>query len=151
VEIKNSLDDEMILIAGLIGAIATVAAEITSRILLFLRLAKYGLYKFDSLIITNGRPSILIGLILNFLIGSILSVMIYLILKKWGHRYTIIISIMFTLIMWFTWEIVFTIFIEGKIVPIRPMTSYYSHFIVSIVNGVFLGLMQKRFIFKRYR
>ena len=148
-EAKNGLDDGRILIAGAISAISTLVAEIVSWVFKYLGIGKNSLYQINSLIITGNRPSFLMGLILNVIIGANLGAIIYLILKKWGHRYTIIISIMCALIMWFIWEIVFTINFEGTVISRRPIIGYYDHLICSLVYGASMGLMLKRFIFSK--
>jgi hypothetical protein len=148
-KVNNGLNDERILVSGAIGSIATLAAEFVSWIFLYFNIGKYSVFQLNSLIITGNRPSIPIGLIVNFVIGSILGALVYLMLRTWGHRFTIINSIACTLIMWFIWETVFTITIEGKLVPYRPMGSYYKHMICSLVHGSSMGLMLKQFIFSK--
>lgn len=148
-KVKSGLDDEKILVAGVIGASSTLVAELVSWIFNYLRIGPYSVYQLNSLIITGNRPSVLIGLLVNFVVGSILGTIVYLMLRTWGHRFTIIISIACTLIMWFIWEIVFTINIEGEIVPYRSMASYYKHLICSLVYGTSMGLMLKQFIFSK--
>ncbi|MBT2696507.1 hypothetical protein J7E79_03540 [Bacillus sp. ISL-40] len=63
-EVK-SLDDDKVVIAGVIGAVSTFVGEITSWILLRSGYdKKYTLYQLNSLMITiKDRPSELIGLI----------------------------------------------------------------------------------------
>jgi hypothetical protein len=148
-EAKNGLDDGRILIAGAISAISTLVAEIVSWALKYIGFGKNSLYQINSLIITGNRPSFLLGLILNVIIGAILGAIVYLILKKWGHRYTLTFSIMCALIMWFIWEIVFTINIEGTVIPRRPISGYYDHLICTVVYGASMGFMLKRFIFSK--
>ncbi|MBT2723001.1 hypothetical protein [Bacillus sp. ISL-46] len=151
-EVK-SLDDNKVVIAGVIGAVSTLVGEITSWILLRSGYdKKYTLYQLNSLMITvKDRPTELMGLILNFGIGSMLGAMIYLALRKWGHRYVLLICGVISLFMWFLWELLFTMSIEGKTIPIRPVSSYYSHLISSLAYGVSMGLMLKNFIFNKIK
>ena len=143
------MEDDRFIKAGVIGALSTVIAEIASRILLAAGIGKYSVYQLNSLIVTINRPSEIIGLIINFLIASILSVLIFLMLKKWGDRYTIIICIMISLFTWLLWEFIFTLSIEGKAIEIRPINDYYNHIIDTLVFGASMGILLKCFIFKQ--
>lgn len=151
IEEKKILNDDKIIIAGAIGALSTVVSDIVTNILVSEGFGKYSVYKLVSfdVTITGKRPSELMGLIIYFITGSILGVLIYLILKRWGHRYAILICVLATTLMWFTYENIMTSTIEGKTVPLRPVSDYYVHLIGSICYGVTMGLMMKGFIFKK--
>jgi len=45
-------------------------------------------------------------------------------------------------------ELIFTGSIDGKFIPIRPISDYYSHLVGSIVFGITLGLLLKKFLIK---
>lgn len=143
------MDDDMLIKAGIIGALATVLSEIASRILLFIGFSKYSVYQLNSLIVTLTRPSTIIGLIVNFIVGSLLSAMLYIAFKKWGSGYIIIKCIMVSLFTWLLWEMIFTISIEGKILDLRPISDYYSHLICTFVYGASMGILLKYCIFNK--
>lgn len=148
-EVKKTLDDDRILIAGAIGIASTVVGEIGSWILLSLGLGKYSVYQENSLIVTFNKPSILIGFILNLLIGSIIGATVYLITKKWGHRHIIMVSLILTLIAWLFLEIIFNAIVDKNIITSRLMSGYYNSLINAIIHAVFKGLLLKRFIFSK--
>lgn len=148
-ENNKILNDDKILVAAVIGAFSTLISEAVSRILHFMGFGKYTIFKLNSFIVTVSVPSDLVGLIVNFYIGSIIGVLIYVALKKWGHRYTIIMSCGVGIFMWFLWEALTTFYIEGKTIPLRPTSDYYVHLISTIAYGIFMGLMMKRFVFNK--
>ena len=148
-EVKNGLNDDKILIAGVIGAFSTLISEIASRILILLGVGSYSAYELSSLLITGNRTNILIGFLLDCTIGAILGGGIYLVLKRWGYRHAIAICILSGLIMWLLWEIIYTINIEGHTIERRMISGYLNHFINTITYGTFLGLTLKRFIFNK--
>lgn len=142
------MDDAKILKAGVIGALSTSLSELVSWLLLFFGIGKYSVYQLNSLIVTISRTSEIIGLIINFLVGSIISSIIYLVFKKWGHRYIVINCIMVGLMTWLLWEFLFTLSIEGKTIGIRPIADYYNHLLGTFVYGASMGILLKLFIFK---
>lgn len=144
------MEDIKILKAGAIGIFSTILSEVASIVLLYLGIGKYSVYQLNSLIVTINRPSEIMGLIVNFIVGSCVSVFIYLLLKKKGHGLIVLKCVMAGLITWILWEFIFTLTIEGKTIPIRPINDYYNHLFGTFVFGVSVGLLQNRYIFKKY-
>lgn len=148
-EVKKILDDDKILIAGAIGVVSTVAGEIGSWILLSLGFGKYSVYQENSLVVTYNTPSIMIGFIINILIGSIIGATVYLTTKKWGHRHIIMVSLFFTMVAWLSLEIIINAIVDKNIITSRLMSGYYNSIINAVVHAVFKALMIKRLIFNR--
>lgn len=148
-EVKTGLNDDKILIAGVIGAFSTLISEIVSRLLLLFGVGRYSAYELSSFMITGNRPNVLIGFLLNCIIGAVLGGVIYLVLKRWGYRHTIAICIFFGLIMWISWETIYTIFIEGHTIERRMISGYLNQCINTIAYGIFWGSTLKRFIFNK--
>jgi hypothetical protein len=148
-EVKKTLDDDRILIAGAIGVASTVVGEIGSWILLSLGVGKYSVYQENSLIVTYNTRSMMIGFILNVLIGSIIGATVYLTTKKWGHRHIIMVSLFFTMIAWLGLEIITNAIVDKNIITSRLMSGYYNSIINAIAHAVFKALMIKRFIFSK--
>lgn len=150
-EDKKVLNDDKVAAAAAIGALSTIISDIVSYILVLMGYGKYDIYVLNgfSITITGNRPSLLMGLIINFITGAILGILIYLALKKWGDRYTVIICCSVSAVMWLLWENVFTAYIENKTVPLRPVSDYYVHLIGSLAYGLTLGLMMKNIIFNK--
>ena len=148
-EVKKTLDDDKLLIAGAIGITSTVVGEIGSWILLSLGLGKYSVYQLNSFIVTYNKPSILIGFILNLLIGAIIGASVYLTVKKWGHKHITMVSLIYTLIAWLCLEITFNAVVDKNVITSTLIGGYYNNLINAIVHAVFKGFMIKHFIFNK--
>lgn len=143
------MDDDRILKVIVVGIISTIIAEIASRVFLAIGIGKYSVYQLNSLIITLNRPSETIGFILNIIVGSALSVLLFLVLKRWGNRYVFVECLMASSFIWLLYELFFTLAIENKTIEIRPINDYYNHMVGTIIFGLSMGLLLKRFIFKK--
>lgn len=148
-ESQKTLDDYRILVAAAIGAVSTVIGEIGSRLLLSLGLGSYSVYQENSLVITFNQPSMLIGFAINLLIGSVIGVSVYLITKRWGYRYIIMVSLILTLVTWTILGIAFNATVDENIVTSRQLSDFYNSLTNAIVHAVFKALMIKRFIFNK--
>ena len=140
---------DKVLIIGLIGALSTIPGEIASRIFVYFGIGKYGIYELSSLIITFNRPVFAIGLIVDFLVGSVSAILLYFIFEKLGSCHLVIKTTLCSLLSWLVCELLFTAIIEGKYIPIRPINDYYSHILSAMIFGITLGLLLKKFIFKK--
>lgn len=136
------------LVAALLGAVSTIPAEIITLILVFLGIGKYSIYQLDSLLITFNRPILLLGLIVNFIAGSLTAIVFYFSLKKIGSDYLIIKSSLLGALVWFIFELLFTSTIEGEYIPLRPINDYYIHLLSSLIFGVILGILFRRYLFR---
>lgn len=137
------------LIAVLIGALSTITGEILTRALVFLGIGKYSVYQLDSLLITFNRPTTIIGLIFNFVIGGFTGIVFYYALKKIGLDYLVIKSACVGILAWAFTELIFTVTIEGKYIDIRPISDYYVHILGALTFGITLGLLFKKYLFNR--
>lgn len=134
------------LIAALFGGVSTLTAELLSRILLMFGIGKYSIYQLDSLLITFNRPTTLIGLILNLLVGGLTGIVFYYLLKTLGTDYLIIKSTGVGALSWFIFEMLFTFTVEGKFIDIRPISDYYVNLLGSLAFGITLGVLFKNYL-----
>lgn len=148
-EVNKTLDDDKLLLAGVIGIASTVIGEIGSWILLSLGLGKYSVYQENSLIVTFNKPSVVIGFILNILIGSIIGASVYLVTKKWGNKHIILVSLIFTLTAWMFLEIITNAIVDRNIIASRLISGYYNSLINAVAHAVVKALMIKYLIFKK--
>ncbi|MDP4146699.1 MAG: hypothetical protein Q8936_19845 [Bacillota bacterium] len=137
------------LIVVSIGAVSTIPGEILSRVLIYFGIGKYSIYELASLLITFNRPTIILGLIVDFTVSGVVATLLYLVLGKIGSKYLVIKTLGGSLLAWFVTELLFTSTIEGKYIPIRPISDYYCHIFGAVAFGVTLGVLFKRFIFKK--
>ena len=137
------------LIAALIGALSTITGEILTRALVFFGIGKYSIYKLDSLLITFNRPTTILGLIVNFIVGGSTDVIFYYALKKIGLDYLVIKSACVGILAWALTEFAFTITVEGKFIELRPISDYYIHILGAITFGITLGLLFKKYLLNR--
>ncbi len=72
------------LLAAIIGGLSTISAEIISRIMLALGIGQYSIYLLDSLILTLNRPNFFLGLYINFVIGGLVGLIFYYLIKCIG-------------------------------------------------------------------
>lgn len=136
------------LVAGALGAIATIPYEIFTRLLVAARFGKYGVFELTSLIITLDRPTFLLGAVMTFVVGGFSALLFYYGLKKLGPDHLIIKSICFSLLIWVILEILFVWLLEGpQLISPRPIADYYLQMLGSALFGVTLGLLFKRYLF----
>ncbi|WP_144553182.1 hypothetical protein [Bacillus sp. X1(2014)] len=140
---------DKVLVVGLLGVLSTIPGEIASRIFVYFGIGKYGIYELSSLIITFNRPVFTIGLIVDFLVGSVFAILLYFIFEKLGSCHLVIKTTLGSLLSWLVCELLFTATVEGKYIPIRPINDYYSHILSAIIFGITLGLLLKKFIFQK--
>jgi hypothetical protein len=143
------LQQDKVVIVALLGALSTISGEIASRILVYFHIGKYSIYELASLIITLNRPEVIMGFIIDFLVGSFFAVLLYFIFKKVGLCHLVIKTTMCSLLAWLICELIFTSIIEGKYIDIRPINDYYSHIFSTMIFGITLGLLFKKYIFKK--
>ncbi|WP_310367313.1 hypothetical protein [Neobacillus drentensis] len=141
------IQDRMLRI-GILGVLSTIPGEIASRIFVHFGFGKFGIYELSSLIITFNRPVFTIGLMVDFLVSSVFAVLLYFIFEKFGSCHLVIKTTVGSLFAWLICELLFTTLIEGKYIDIRPINDYYSHIFSTIIFGITLGLLLKKFIFK---
>jgi hypothetical protein len=140
---------DKILIAGLIGGISTLAGEIVTKILVACGIGQYAVFELNSLVVTINRPSMVIGFIINFIIGSYVSALLYLVFTKLGHDHLIIKAAMGCLLLWFVFETGFSMFIENHVIPIRPIADLFVHLAGTAAYGLSVGVFLKIFIFRK--
>jgi hypothetical protein len=143
------MEQDKVLKIALLGALSTISGEIASRIFVYMGIGKFSIYELASLIITLNRPEEIMGLIIDFLVGSSFAVLLYFIFLKLGFSHLVIKTTMCSLLAWLVCELIFTAIIEGKYIDIRPINDYYSHIFSAIIFGLTLGLLLKKFIFKK--
>ena len=141
------MKNDKVLIAGIIGALSTIPSEIVSQILVSLGYAPYSNFDLSSLIITGTRPSLIMGLFVSSVVGGLIGVLLYLAFIKLGSEHLIIKSIATSILMWVALEFVFTILIEGKLIPVRPISGYYSHLFSAIIYGILMEYCLINFYF----
>ncbi|MHB8074203.1 hypothetical protein [Desulfosporosinus fructosivorans] len=134
------------LIAAIIGAVSTVPSEVLTRLLLLFGIGKYSIYQLDSLLITFNRPTTIIGLIVNFIVGGFVGIVFYYSLEKIGTDYLTIKSASVGALLWVFFELMFTLTVEGEYIDIRPISDYYVHIFGSLVYGITLGLLFKKYL-----
>lgn len=137
------------LIAGVLGAISTIAGQVITRGLVSTGIGKYSVYQLISLIVTINRPHEFIGLINNFIIGGFFGVVFYYSLILLGRDYLFLKAICASLFFWILSEIIFTSAIEGRYIDVRPFSDYYVHLIGATSYGATMGWLFKRYLFAR--
>jgi len=109
--------------------------------------APYSNFDLSSLIITGNRHSLIIGLIVDSVVGGFMCVLLYHVFIKLGSKHLIIKCISTSILMWIALEFVFTIYIEGKLISVRPMSAYYAHLFTAIIYGITVGILFIKFLF----
>ena len=137
------------LIAGLFGCLCTIPAEIVSRILLASGIGKYSVYQLDSLFITINRPNPIMGFIVSSTIGGLIAILFYFSLDKIGHDYIVLKSLFVNIFAWVVLETLSMAIIETRAIEPRPIVDYYAQLASTIVYGVVLGFLFKRFLIKK--
>lgn len=136
------------LIACSIGAISTIISEIITQSFVLSGIGKYSIYQLISLVITINRPTEIIGMIVNFIIGGFLGVVFYYALGIIGADYLVIKSFAASLIFWFFSEMIFTAVIEGRYIEVRPVIDYYIHLAGASCYGIAVGLLFEKYLFQ---
>ncbi|OPX87481.1 MAG: hypothetical protein A4E53_02469 [Pelotomaculum sp. PtaB.Bin104] len=137
------------LLAAALGIASTIPYEITTRVLLFIGMGKYSFYELDSLIVSSNRPSEFLGFIVSSIVGGALAVILYYATKKIGKDYLVLKGIAISLLFGLILEVLFMATIEGKSIPLRPMSDYYTHAFGAVIFGITLGILFKIFLFKK--
>lgn len=145
----NILKQDKPLIAILLGALSTIAYELFTRLTIFLGAGEYSLYQLDSLIITLDRPTPILGAVISFIVAGFGSAIFYYTLLKIGSDYLIIKSIAFNMLIWSVLEAFFMAVIESRIIEPRAIKDYYNHMFGIIIYGITLGVLYKKFLFKK--
>lgn len=143
------MKEDKSLILGIIGVVSTIISEIITWIGRLTGLANYSDYELTSLVITGNKPSAPIGFVVESSIGVIISAVLYRLVKETGEKYILLKSVITGIIAWIIIEILITAIIEGKTVPYREVSSYYTHLIGAIGFGIIQGLLFKRYILKK--
>lgn len=142
------MKDDKLLIAGVIGALSTIPSEIVTQALVFFGIGKHSIYSISSMIITINKPLPIMGLFVSPVMGALIAGLFYYELKGLGSNYIIIKSVMIGFLMWIALEAFFTMYIEDKYIPIRPISDYYIHLVGAIIFGITQGILFKRYLFK---
>jgi len=141
------LRDDKELIAGIIGAISIIPSEIVSQILVISGFNKYSILSLSSMIITFNRPSLIMGLCITPVVGALVAILLYHLFIKYGSEHLVIKCVGASMLMWIALELVFTMYIEGRFFPIRPVSDYYAHLIAAVIFGITEGILFNRFLF----
>ena len=141
------MNDDKYLIAGIIGVISVIPSEIVSRILIGLGYDKYSTYTLSSLLITGDKSSLIMGIIVNSVVAGFIAMILYQTILKIGSQHLVIKCAGGTLLVWLALELLFTIFIERKLITPRGMSGYYSHFCGAIIFGISEGILFNKFLF----
>jgi hypothetical protein len=137
------------LLAGLLGAVSTIVGELITCLLVYLKFGQLDLYQFHSLFLTIDEPSIVLGSIISLLIGGCIGVYLYTCHEKHGTIGIIIRSFAISLLVWFFFETVFTIFYAGLLDLTRPINEHYVYLLGIAVSGITMGILLKTLIFKK--
>jgi len=144
------LKDDTVLVAGLIGVISTVVAEIATQIFKLMGVTKNSLFELSSMVITLNRPTIVMGLFVSASVGGFLSILLYFAFEKFGSQHLVMKCIGISIIMWVVLEMVFTFSIEARFIKERPISAYYGHLVGAIIFGIAEGILFKRNLFTEY-
>jgi hypothetical protein len=90
-----------LIIAGSLGALSTILGEAVSRVLVYMKIGQLDLFQFHSLFLTIDEPSFILGLIVSFIIGSIVAVIVCNHQEKHSSDGVLINSIVATVYVWF--------------------------------------------------
>ena len=134
--------------ALLFGVLSTITYEILTKVLKLLGYAKYSVFELSSLMITLNRPNALLGSIISTLLGGSIAILFYNTIIKWlGWENLIIKSVWINLLSWVLLEGLFMWLIEGRnLIPLRPISDYYSHCFSAIIFGIILGLLYQKYL-----
>lgn len=143
------MKNDKLLVIAFFGIISTVPAEILTLFLVYLGFGKFSIYQLASLLITFNRPTLLMGFIVDALIGSFVSFIFCYLLEKLGSDFLVTKVTFGSIFAWLVCELAFTFFIEGKFFDIRPINDYYNHIFGAIIFGITLGMLFKKFMFMK--
>lgn len=141
------MKDDKLLIAGVIGALSTIPAEIVTRILLAFGIGKYTVYQLDSLIFTINRPTAILGLIVCWIVGGTSAIILYFAFDRLGSDNLVIKSVMFGILLCICLQMILKS-VEGTFIDIRPISDSYTHLFGAVIFGLTEGILFKRFLFK---
>lgn len=139
---------QKLLKSAVLGALSTITGWIITTILVALQIGQHPTYELNSLMVTINRPSFMVGLIVNFIAGGFVALLLCLLFEKLGPVYMITWSVCGGLAIWLIFEIFFTAVIEGKSIPIRPLSDYFVHLAGTICFGISLGMFFKYILYK---
>lgn len=142
---------DKLLVAALIGGLSTIAGEIVTWILVWLGAGQYAVFELNSLLLTNNQPSMLIGFIINFIIGGHLAAAFYLLFKWLGDEHIVVKCILGSMMLWFVFELGFTSLIEDKYIPIRPIADHIVHITGTAAFGLTVGVFMRLLLFPNGR
>lgn len=135
------------LVAGLLGAVATVPYELLMRVLQALGIARYTAYELSSLTITLNRPTAALGVVSSGIIGAVAAFLLYRALRQLGTDYLVLKGIATGLIVWMITEVVFVWLIEGPgLIAVRPVSDYAAHLVGAAVYGATMGWLLRRYL-----
>lgn len=134
--------------ASFLGALATVATELVSLILCWIGIVEFDIYSYNSLWITMNRSEWPLGMIIHFIVSGAMASLLYWFLEKVSSRNVIIKSIGVNLVGWLALRMFSVAFIEGRISEFRSFDKYYWNMVFAVVNGLALGILLWRVIFK---
>lgn len=141
------MNNDKPLLAAIIGGLSTISAEIISRIMLALGIGQYSIYLLDSLVLTLNRPNFFLGLYINFVIGGLVGLIFYYLIKCIGQANLIIKGAFVGMLATTIAEVIFSSVIEGTYIPLRPIGDYYLHIVGSAGFGLTMGIAFKAYIF----
>ncbi|EMS69936.1 hypothetical protein [Ruminiclostridium cellobioparum] len=144
------MKEDKTLILGMIGVFSTIISEIITWIGKLSGLANYSDYELTSLIITLNRPTVLLGFVIEGSIGVIISIVLFKLVKETGEKYILLKSVITGIVAWIIIEILITMIVEGKTIPLRELAAYYTHLIGAIGFGITQGLLFKRYILSKF-
>jgi hypothetical protein len=143
------LKDDKILTAGIIGVIATIPCEIFLQISVRLGIADHSEFGLASMLITGNRPVIIIGFFVSSIIAAFISILLVLAFMKLGDAHLTIKCVGVSILMWLVLEFVFTIFFEGKQIPVRQISGYYCHLVGAFIFAITQGILLRKYLFHK--
>jgi hypothetical protein len=136
-----SFNNKNALIAYILGALSTISGEIVTRILILLGIGQYDVYQLNSLVTTIDEPSVVMGMIINFIIGGSAAVLLYVLIGLTGKELTVAKSFMISLLLWFVFESAFTALFEGLLDVPRTISDHYVHLVGTSTYGITQGIL----------
>ena len=137
--------------AAVLGMIAPLVGWGVSRLLVTLGFGVYDIFEIDSVIVTVTRPVILHGFIVNLYAGGLTGVLLYIFLEKYSTECIVFKAVGLSALAWFLVECFATAYFEGKTLPIRPLEDTITHVIAAMANGIALGLLFRRFLYRKQK
>ncbi|WP_027628668.1 hypothetical protein [Ruminiclostridium cellobioparum] len=143
------MKEDKTLILGMIGVFSTIISEMITWIGKLTGLANHSDYELTSLIVTLNRPTVPLGFVIEGSIGVIISAVLFKLVKETGGKYILLKSVITGIVAWIIIEILITLIVEGKTIPLRELKAYYTHLIGAIGFGITQGLLFKRYILNK--